>query len=313
MKTLFIPPNSSGIGHLSLEAINYAGRFAGIHHYDKFLCMVDNNIFICHEFAEIMHDWFEYVIVNFNSTKYNMVINSWECACSHLFWSEKHAYRIFSERFPRALEIYPYPYYSQHKVLRALNSRLDLIYDKKVLTMLTINTLKTSNIGSPYIVIHIRDTPANLTSDPSRNVPLGAYEFIIKYWLNAGYSVVRIGYGAPIPIKHKKLHDYHAIFAHPNTLSLIAGSSLFIGCQSGPSAFAGIFGIPCILLNILDEVDVLLVHDFPNYHIIPACILLSESYKFRLIEVFNSLIECRQVDERLSPNVRLFRHACLHL
>jgi hypothetical protein len=313
MSFVFLPPNSSGIGHLSLEAINYAGRFAGFHDYDKFYCVVDRNILRFSEFAAVMRNWFEYIVIESDSTKYNVIATSWKHALSTQNWHEKHAYRIFADKFPAARQLYPYPYYSTHKVLRALNSSLNFVYDKNMLSLMTLKVLSSYQIRSPYVLIHIRDTPLGITSDPRRNVPISHYRHIVKYWLSNNYSVVRLGYGAPLPFRHNNLYDFNSIFAHPNTLSLIGGADIVIGCQSGPSLFAGIFGIPCVLLNVIDEYDVLMIHDFPGYHIIPSVLLGSPDLGVRLDEIFGSILEGRKVDYRLSPNAIVFKHARLHV
>jgi putative glycosyltransferase (TIGR04372 family) len=114
------------------------------------------------------------------------------------------------------------------------------------------------DLERPIVTLHVRDSGFYGDLErTTRNADIGTYERAIRYLIDQGYTVVRMGDPAMLPIDDmvarcgRNLVDY----AHSSWRSdfmdcfLIAESEFFIGCASGLWSLAIVLGTRCCNVN----------------------------------------------------------------
>lgn len=113
-------------------------------------------------------------------------------------------------------------------------------------------------LDKPIAVMHLRESTywTNLHNVfmCSRNVNPQDYSSSIRYLLNEGYSVIRIGdqHMSPIhDVQHPYYFDLTSLKRKPHYLDfyLLQRATLFLGTTSGPSAVANLFQTESLLTN----------------------------------------------------------------
>ena len=114
----------------------------------------------------------------------------------------------------------------------------------------------------PIVTLHVRESGYKGTlynqqegnDGPPRNANIDNYIPAIKYLIDKGYTVVRLGDKTMKPLpKIKYLIDapFHKSYNNMVDVYFIAQSKFYIGTSSGPYAIAKTFGIPKLCTNFL--------------------------------------------------------------
>ena len=110
------------------------------------------------------------------------------------------------------------------------------------------------DLDKPIVVLHARaDNYHGLEKQAFRNADIDTYTPAIKYLLNAGFQVVRIGdRGMPrLRISRKGYFElpFAVDYEHELDPFFISRAAFMIGCQSGPCAYARALGTPLLSVN----------------------------------------------------------------
>lgn len=122
--------------------------------------------------------------------------------------------------------------------------------------------VKLSSILPPdakFVVLHVRDAGFyNDARRQTRGADIGTYEKAIKYLIDEGYYIVRIGHSSADSIVEmqervgSQLVDYAWSSIRSDFLDcyLTSKCAFYIGCSSGPSALPDVFGVPTCNVNV---------------------------------------------------------------
>jgi len=108
--------------------------------------------------------------------------------------------------------------------------------------------------ATPIVVVHARDHGYHkLEKQDFRNADVTNYLPALKYLLDAGYQVIRIGdrHMQRLEIASGGFHELPFMDGYDHRLDpfFIARSRFMIGCQSGPCSYARALGIPLLSIN----------------------------------------------------------------
>jgi putative glycosyltransferase (TIGR04372 family) len=112
-----------------------------------------------------------------------------------------------------------------------------------------------------YVCIHVRDESyfaqwgdSPLVRDTTRNAAIDTYEAAIKYLLDYGFGVVRLGASTSTPVNftHPHLWDYASDGSRSELLDLVLPRfcHFFISTLSGPDKIAQAFRRPILFTNL---------------------------------------------------------------
>lgn len=115
------------------------------------------------------------------------------------------------------------------------------------------------NIHKPYICLQIRNI--NFDADRMSNIhDVRVYRNAIKTVISRGYQIVLMGSDSPDIEKLASKEDLDSIVDYKNSglcslkndFLIVSKASFFWGCCSGPTCFAHLFGIPVLMVNMIN-------------------------------------------------------------
>ena len=190
----------------------------------------------------------ETISTNFKIIKCNPITYS-----SLIISQPKFLYSVDSTRFyglkdpvkeyvSKALSILPKNSYKFKKSSSRISDFLDHKY------------LKDHRVFSKFITLHVRgssrDDP-NSINTPPRNASISSYIESIKFLVNLGFNVVRIGdyKSAEIPYINGFIDTTQFRRDNNQDIGLLANAKFHIGTSSGPINVPPLFGVPVLLTN----------------------------------------------------------------
>jgi len=110
------------------------------------------------------------------------------------------------------------------------------------------------DLDRPLVVLHARDRRYhNLIKQSYRDTEISTYLPAIQDLLEGGYQVIRIGDAnmSRLDIEDPGYHELPFMegYAHNLDPFFISRARFMIGCQSGPCAYARVFGVPLLSVN----------------------------------------------------------------
>lgn len=153
------------------------------------------------------------------------------------------------------------------------------------------------NLFGRYVCIHVRDEAyfgqwgdSPLVRDTTRNAAIDTYEEAVRYLLDSGFGVVRLGASttAPIRIDHPNLWDYAADGSRTELLDIVLPRfcHFFVSTLSGPDKLAQAFRRPILFTNLAPVKSIPLW--MPNSLIAPKRLRRADGSTVPWHEVFKS-------------------------
>jgi putative glycosyltransferase (TIGR04372 family) len=110
------------------------------------------------------------------------------------------------------------------------------------------------DLEQPIVVLHARDDGYHgIVKQSHRNADIMDYQSAVEYLIAAGFQVVRVGDRGmrKLPITLDGYFELPFMEGYSPRLDpfFIARSTFMIGCQSGPCAYARVFGRPLLSVN----------------------------------------------------------------
>jgi putative glycosyltransferase (TIGR04372 family) len=169
-----------------------------------------------------------------------------------------------------------------------------------------------------YVCVHVRDEAyfsqwgdSPLVRDTTRNAAIDTYSESIRYLLDYGYAVVRLGASAaaPMDFAHPRLWDYASDGSRSELLDIMLPRfcSFFISTLSGPDKLAQAFRRPILFTNLAPLKSIPLW--MPNSLIAPKRFSNADGSTIPWHEVFESDLYTLSESELESRGIHLVHNS----
>jgi len=111
-------------------------------------------------------------------------------------------------------------------------------------------TIYGVDVAKPFVTLHTRHTPRGPADRRGADTSIVSYEPALRYLIESGYNVIRIGNPEPHMLEIQGFYDLGRVTHDPFIdIYLLAKAKFMIGCGSGPLSVPPTFNVPVLYVN----------------------------------------------------------------